>query len=191
MCEKQGYIERFYVDQPNDKVDLTIQDMQRYTKTLIEEETNLAVMVEKALRENAKEDEDSKINDELDVIDEEDCITVECEPNEVGIVAEKLEQAGLKVESSENTLVPDNYIDLDEKQLASFTKMLELLEDNDDVQEVVHNANLPEEEIDEQMFLTKQVKSEGQGVSSKRTKGCLSETRKTKGVFYRKHEKND
>ncbi|MBE7082388.1 MAG: YebC/PmpR family DNA-binding transcriptional regulator [Clostridiales bacterium] len=85
----------------------------------------------------------------LDVIDEEDCITVECEPNEVGIVAEKLEQAGLKVESSENTLVPDNYIDLDEKQLASFTKMLELLEDNDDVQEVVHNANLPEEEIDE------------------------------------------
>lgn len=71
MCEKQGYIERFYVDQPNDKVDLTIQDMQRYTKTLIEEETNLAVMVEKALRENAKEDEDSKINDELDVIDED------------------------------------------------------------------------------------------------------------------------
>ena len=70
MCEKQGYIERFYIDQPNDKVDLTIQDMQRYTKTLIEEETNLTLMVEKALRENAKEDEDSKVNDEIDVIDE-------------------------------------------------------------------------------------------------------------------------
>jgi len=27
MCEKQGYIERFYIDQPNDKVDFTIQDM--------------------------------------------------------------------------------------------------------------------------------------------------------------------
>ena len=37
LCEKQGYIERFYIDQPNDKVDLTIQDMQRYTRTLIEE----------------------------------------------------------------------------------------------------------------------------------------------------------
>lgn len=70
MCEKQGYIERFYIDQPNDKVDLTIQDMQRYTKTLIEEETNLTLMVEKALRENAKEDEDSKVNDEIDVVDE-------------------------------------------------------------------------------------------------------------------------
>ena len=44
--------------------------MQRYTKTLIEEETNLTLMVEKALRENAKEDEDSKVNDEIDVIDE-------------------------------------------------------------------------------------------------------------------------
>jgi hypothetical protein len=27
ICEKQGYIERFYIEQPNDKVDLTIQDM--------------------------------------------------------------------------------------------------------------------------------------------------------------------
>jgi hypothetical protein len=27
LCEKQGYIERFYIEKPNDKVDLTIQDM--------------------------------------------------------------------------------------------------------------------------------------------------------------------
>ena len=57
LCEKDGYIERYYVESPNDKVDLTIQDMQRYTRTLIEEETNISTMVEKALRENAKEDE--------------------------------------------------------------------------------------------------------------------------------------
>lgn len=31
--------------------------MQRYTRTLIEEETNLSLMVEKALRENEKEDQ--------------------------------------------------------------------------------------------------------------------------------------
>ncbi|MBR4845242.1 MAG: hypothetical protein IKU98_02350, partial [Bacteroidaceae bacterium] len=42
MCEKQGYIERYYTDNPKDKVDITIQDMQRYTRTLIEEETNLS-----------------------------------------------------------------------------------------------------------------------------------------------------
>lgn len=27
MCEKEGYIERYYIDSPNDKVDFTIQDM--------------------------------------------------------------------------------------------------------------------------------------------------------------------
>ena len=27
LCEKEGYIERFYIDSPNDKVDITIRDM--------------------------------------------------------------------------------------------------------------------------------------------------------------------
>lgn len=72
LCEKQGYIERYYIEQPKDRVDLTISDMQRYTKTLIEEETNLTIMVEKALREIDKEDQennntDSEIIDDLDV----------------------------------------------------------------------------------------------------------------------------
>ena len=72
LCEKEGYIERYYVESPKDRVDLTISDMQRYTKTLIEEETNLTIMVEKALREIDKEDQennntDSEIIDALDV----------------------------------------------------------------------------------------------------------------------------
>ena len=72
MCEKQGYIERFYIEQPNDKVDFTIQDMQRYTRTLIEEETNLSTMIEAALRQNAKEDNDSQNNNEDEIIDDVD-----------------------------------------------------------------------------------------------------------------------
>ena len=72
LCEKQGYIERFYIEQPNDKVDLTIQDMQRYTRTLIEEETNLSNMVELALKQIQKEDEDAENNTEVDIIDEDD-----------------------------------------------------------------------------------------------------------------------
>ena len=70
MCEKQGYIERYYIESPKDRVDLTIADMQRYTKTLIEEETNLPIMVEKALREIEKEDKDSASNNETDIIDD-------------------------------------------------------------------------------------------------------------------------
>ena len=72
MCEKQGYIERYYVESPKDRVDLTIADMQRYTRTLIEEETNLPLMVEKALREIDKEDKDNAANDETDIIDDID-----------------------------------------------------------------------------------------------------------------------
>ena len=71
LCERQGYIERFYIDQPNDKVDLTIQDMQRYTRTLIEEETNLSTMVEQALKQIQKEDEDAENNQETDIVDDD------------------------------------------------------------------------------------------------------------------------
>ena len=72
ICEKQGYIERFYSDTPNDKVDLTIQDMQRYTRTLIEEETNLSLMVEKAIRDNEKEDQKNAENTENEIVDDID-----------------------------------------------------------------------------------------------------------------------
>lgn len=79
LCEKEGYIERYYVEQPRDKVDLTIQDMQRYTRTLIEDETNISTMVEKALRENAKEDEEKAKNAESDIVDDADLSIEELE----------------------------------------------------------------------------------------------------------------
>jgi hypothetical protein len=67
LCEKEGYIERFYVGDPNDKVDITLQDMQRYTKSLVEQETNLSALVEQAVRQNQKEDE-SDVEDTDDII---------------------------------------------------------------------------------------------------------------------------
>lgn len=71
LCEKQGYIERFYSDGPNDKVDFVIKDMQRYTRSLIEGEADLGNLIESALRQNAKEDEATKnMND--DIVDEVD-----------------------------------------------------------------------------------------------------------------------
>lgn len=72
MCEKKGYIERYYVESPKDKVDLTISDMQKYTRTLIEEETNLSNMIEAALKQNAKEDQEAKENDEDTIVDEDE-----------------------------------------------------------------------------------------------------------------------
>lgn len=72
MCEKQGYIERYYIDTPNDKVDFTIKDMQKYTRTLIERETNLGNMIDQALKQNAKEDEQAKENVEDTIVDDVD-----------------------------------------------------------------------------------------------------------------------
>lgn len=75
ICEKEGFIPRYYIDKPNDKVDQTILDMQRYTQTLIMEETNLGNLVEEALKNNLKEDEEDAQADDTDTgLVEEDVI---------------------------------------------------------------------------------------------------------------------
>lgn len=79
LCEKEGYIERYYIEKPNDRVDFTIQDMQRYTRTLIEEETNLSNMIEMALKQNAKEDEEEKNQLDDDIVDDADLSIEELE----------------------------------------------------------------------------------------------------------------
>lgn len=70
LAEKHGYIETFYVDKPNDKVDITIKDMQRYTRRLIEEETNLNELIELAVERNNKED--AQKTDAEDIVDFDD-----------------------------------------------------------------------------------------------------------------------
>lgn len=80
LCEKDGYIEKFYVDGPQDKVDVTIQDMQRYTRRLVEEETNLNELLQAAIERNAKEDAEDK--DESDIVDFDD-MTMEDIENQI------------------------------------------------------------------------------------------------------------
>ena len=70
MCEKQGYIERYYIDQPNDQVDFTIRDMQRYTRTLVQEEPNLTNLIELALKQIEREDEEAANSTETEIVDE-------------------------------------------------------------------------------------------------------------------------
>lgn len=73
MCEKEGFIPRYYIDQPNDKVDWMIKDNQEYVKRLVTEEMNLGDMLEKALKlieEDKNREEDSEA-DEDDSFEEE------------------------------------------------------------------------------------------------------------------------
>lgn len=51
ICEKEGFIPRYYVDKPQDKVDETLRDLQQYTYTLVTEEMNLGNMIEASMRQ--------------------------------------------------------------------------------------------------------------------------------------------
>lgn len=75
LCEKQGFIPRYYTGEPNDKVDQTILDMKRYTYTLITEETNLGNLIEEAIKNNQKEDAIAQTLNDSDIdYGEEDVI---------------------------------------------------------------------------------------------------------------------
>ena len=82
----------------------------------------------------------------VDVVEDEDAVEIITEPNEDGKMREALEKKGYNVISSETALVPDMYVDLSADQEAKFQRMIDALEDLDDVQEVYHNVNLSEEE---------------------------------------------
>lgn len=57
LCEKEGFIPRFYTDGPQDKIDRVLEDMQRYTRNLIENETNLSNLIEVAAKQMVEESE--------------------------------------------------------------------------------------------------------------------------------------
>ena len=103
------------------------------------------------IEKNDKVDSDELMMVALDngAVDFTDCgdyCEIVTEANEHGKVSDALSNAGYTVLSAETTLVPDSYIDLDEAKAEKFMRMIETLEDLDDVQEVYHNVNLPDEE---------------------------------------------
>lgn len=63
ICEKEGFIPRYYTDGPQDKVDRVLQDLQTYTRTLVVEEMGLGTMIEKAAKQI---EEDRKLKESND-----------------------------------------------------------------------------------------------------------------------------
>lgn len=66
--------------------------------------------------------------------------------NGFSAVREALESKGYSFLRSEIDKIPANSVALDDDNLAKFRKMLDMLDENDDVQNVFHNAELPDEE---------------------------------------------
>ena len=82
-----------------------------------------------------------------DFSEEEDSFEIITTPDDFSAVREALEKEGIKMAEAELTMIPQNYVDLtDPEVVKKFTRILDLLDEDDDVQAVYHNANLPDEE---------------------------------------------
>ena len=105
--------------------------------------------------ENTGLDEDKVMDDVFecganDFSMDEDEIEIETEPNDVGAVREALTEKGYNVISAEAVKIPSTYTTLtDEEAIRKMNLLLENLEDNDDVQNVYHNWDMPEEDEEE------------------------------------------
>ena len=76
------------------------------------------------------------------VVDDDGAVEVLTSPADLEHVRLALEQAGLKAELAEVTMRPENPVELAGDDVARMQRLLDVLEDLDDVQAVYHNAAL-------------------------------------------------
>lgn len=81
-----------------------------------------------------------------DFIVEDDAFIVYTAPSDFSVVRKELESKGLNFFEAQVEMVPQNKITLTGDELAKFQRLVAALEDLDDVQNVYHNVDLPEEE---------------------------------------------
>ena len=75
-----------------------------------------------------------------DFSEEEDSYEVTTAPDDFSAVRETLEAAGIPMASAEVTMIPQTYTELtDEEDIKKMNKLLEMLDDDDDVQNTYHN----------------------------------------------------
>ena len=95
--------------------------------------------------ENAGQDEDEVTMAALDagaadINADEEIFEILTDPDELGTVREALEKQGYEFVEAEVKMIPQNTMALsDEDQVKNMNRLLEMLDDNDDVQNVWHN----------------------------------------------------
>ena len=82
-----------------------------------------------------------------DFVVQEDSFEIYIAPENFSEVRQKLEDAGIEMVTAEVTMIPQTIVDVtDEEVIKKFTKMLDMFDEDDDVQDVYHNAEMPEED---------------------------------------------
>ncbi len=79
-----------------------------------------------------------------DVIPEGDTFEIRTDAADFMAVRSGLEAAGIKYTSAELTMIPKNTVALDESEARKTLRLLDALEDNDDIQEVYANFDIPD-----------------------------------------------
>ena len=95
-------------------------------------------------------DEETVMSDALeagadDIETDESVFEVYTAPDDFAGVSDALEKAGYSFLSAQIEMIPQSYVALTEPDdIKNMEKMLEMMEDNDDVQNVWHNVNFPD-----------------------------------------------
>lgn len=82
-----------------------------------------------------------------DVKTEDETFDVITAPEDFGTVRDALEQAGLPIESADVAMLPQTSVEVTGKDADLTLRLMDLLEDNDDVQNVYANFDIPDEEL--------------------------------------------
>jgi YebC/PmpR family DNA-binding regulatory protein len=105
------------------------------TKSVADEDTLLEVTL------------DAEIDD---IVDDGDSYCITCDPSHFEQVLEALEQGGIAAESSEVAMLPSASVKLDDvRQAQAILQLVEDLEDNDDVQRVHANFDIPDDVMEQ------------------------------------------
>jgi len=80
--------------------------------------------------------------------DDDDNFEIITAPEDFEAVKTALESASVSIVDSEVTMLPQNYVSLTGKDAETMMKLMEALDDNDDIQKVYTNADIPDEVMD-------------------------------------------
>jgi transcriptional/translational regulatory protein YebC/TACO1 len=80
-----------------------------------------------------------------DMTADEDSFEIRTEPADFMAVRRSLVAAGIAISSAQLTMIPKNTVALDESDAKKTFRLLDALEDNDDVQEVYANFDVADE----------------------------------------------
>lgn len=83
-----------------------------------------------------------------DVVTEDSELVVITPPEAIGVVKSALDEAGLEYETAEVTMIPENNVKIEGREAEHMIRLMEALEDSDDVQNVYSNFDIPEELIE-------------------------------------------